>query len=55
MATGISDHRALVKFVNTDWSQPLGFSLKMRRPPKENRDGSRSLRLYCGLAKCQTS
>ncbi len=36
MATGISDHRALVKFVNTDWSQPLGFSLKMRRPPKDN-------------------
>jgi hypothetical protein len=55
MASGIKDHRALVKFANTDWANPLGFSLKMRRPPKDNRDGSRTLRLYCGLSKCQVS
>ena len=55
MSQAISDHKKLVTFVNTDWSQLLGFSLKMRRPPKENRDGSRTIRLYCGLTKFKTS
>lgn len=27
----------------------------MRRPPKENRDGSQSLRLYCCMSKCGMS
>ena len=28
----------------------LGFSLKMRRPPKENRDGCKTVRLYCAMS-----
>jgi hypothetical protein len=27
----------------------------MRRPPKENRDGSQTIRLYCGLVRCKMS
>ena len=27
----------------------------MRRPPKDNRDGSRTIRLYCGQARCSIS
>jgi hypothetical protein len=52
LASSIKDHRRLVHHVNSEWSQPLGFSLKMRRPPKENRDGSKTLRLYCSMARC---
>jgi hypothetical protein len=55
LAQAITDHKQLVSFVNIEWSQPLGFSLKMRRPPKENRDSSQSLRLYCGMSKCNLS
>ena len=51
LALSISDHRKLVATVNSDWCHPLGFSLKMRRPPKTNKDGSQTLRLYCSLAK----
>lgn len=55
IASSINDHRKLVSQVNEDWSQPLGFSLKMRRPPKDNKDGSKTLRLYCSMARCSVS
>jgi len=45
----------LVKNVNVEWAQPLGFSLKMRRSPKENRLGEKSLKLYCCLARSNTT
>ena len=32
---------------NKEWGIKLGFSFKMRRPPKSNADGSQTLRLYC--------
>lgn len=36
-----------MKVVNSDWAKPLGFSLKLKRPPKENKDNTKTLRLYC--------
>jgi|688.fasta_scaffold2627408_1 hypothetical protein len=36
LAQGNEDHHMLVRNVNMEWAQPLGFSLKMRRSPKEN-------------------
>jgi hypothetical protein len=47
LASGIQSHHNLVKVINNEWAQLLGFSLKMRRPPKENRDGCKTMRLYC--------
>ena len=42
----ISDYHDLVDKVNL-WAVNLGFLMKLKRPPKMNTDGSKTLRLYC--------
>ncbi|CDW80528.1 protein far1-related sequence 5-like [Stylonychia lemnae] len=37
----------LVQVVNKEWANSLGFSLKVKRPAKINKDSSKTLRLYC--------
>ncbi|CAI2381914.1 unnamed protein product [Moneuplotes crassus] len=41
------NYRDLLENVNNEWAKPLGFVLKMKRSPKENLDGSKTLRIYC--------
>ena len=48
LAKAISDHHELLDFVNQEWACPLGFSMKMKRPPKANKTG-KSIRFYCSL------
>jgi len=55
LVMGIENHHNLVKHVNRDWAQPLGFSLKMKRAPKENKAGHKTLRLYCSVARSNTT
>ena len=35
-----------MEFINNEWAGPLGFSMKMKRPPKDNKQG-KSIRFYC--------
>ena len=46
LSNAVNDHHELLNFVNSEWAIPLGFSMKMRRSPKINRDG-KSIRFYC--------
>ena len=41
-----TEHHALTEIINKKWSLPLGFSMKLLRPPKTNKDGTQTLRLY---------
>ena len=42
----ISDYHDLVDKINL-WAVNLGFLVKLRRPPKMNADGSKTMRVYC--------
>ena len=33
------------------WAISLGFLVKLKRPPKVNQDGSKTLRVYCASFK----
>ena len=33
------------------WAVSLGFLVKLKRPPKLNQDGSKTLRVYCASYK----
>lgn len=46
----ISDYHDLVDKINL-WSVNLGFLMKLRRPPKMNADGSKTMRVYCSSQK----
>lgn len=48
LSNAITDHHDLLNFVNSQWAHLLGFSLKIKRSPKINKDG-KSIRLYCSL------
>ena len=48
LSNAIDDHHDLLDFINLEWAAPLGFSLKIKRPPKASKNG-KSLRLYCSL------
>lgn len=48
IANAISDHHTLLDFVNREWAHPLGFSMKLKRPPKDSKNG-KSVRFYCTL------
>ena len=48
LARAISDYHDLLEFVNSEWACPLGFSLKMKRPPKANKTRI-SIRFYSSL------
>ena len=37
LSNAITDYHDLLDFVNSDWAGPLGFSMKMKRPPKPNK------------------
>jgi hypothetical protein len=43
----LTNYKDLLDVVNNDWAKSLGFNLKMKRSPKENSDGSKTLRIYC--------
>lgn len=47
LTSQIKEQQDLVKIVNREWAQPLGFSFKVKRPAKINKDKSKTLRLYC--------
>jgi hypothetical protein len=47
LSQNISDHLVLVNTVNKEWAKPLGFSMKLKRSPKINKDDSKTLRMYC--------
>lgn len=47
LTSQIDNQQDLVKLINRDWANPLGFSLKIKRPAKLNKDNSKTLRLYC--------
>ena len=42
-----TEYHALTDVINKKWSLPLGFSMKLVRPPKSNKDGTKTIRLYC--------
>lgn len=42
----VSDYHDLLEHVNI-WAVSLGFLVKLKRPPKFNADGSKTLRVYC--------
>jgi len=42
-----TEYHALTDLINKKWALPLGFSMKMLRPPKTNKDGTKTIRLYC--------
>lgn len=46
-SSAIAEHTQLVKVINKEWANPLGFGMKIKRPPKENKDLSKTIRLYC--------
>ena len=46
----MSDYHDLIAHVNV-WAVSLGFLVKLKRPPKVNQDGSKTLRVYCGSFK----
>lgn len=46
----ISDYHDLVDKINL-WAVNLGFLVKLRRPPKMNTDGSKTMRVYCSCYK----
>lgn len=48
LSNAITDHHALLEFVNNDWALPLGFQMKIKRAPKPNKQGL-SIRIYCNL------
>lgn len=48
LSNAITDHHVLLNFVNDQWANQLGFSLKIKRSPKINKDG-KSIRFYCSL------
>ena len=41
-----TNHHALTEVINKKWALPLGFSMKLLRPPKINKDKSQTWRLY---------
>ena len=43
----LTNYKDLLDVVNNEWAKSLGFNLKMKRSPKENSDGSKTLRIYC--------
>lgn len=47
LSLNITDHLVLVNTVNRDWAKPLGFSMKLKRSPKINKDDTKTLRMYC--------
>jgi hypothetical protein len=47
LAKRLGDYHDLVEVLNKQWATQLGFQIKQRRPPKPNKDGSQTLRLYC--------
>ena len=51
----IVDYNKAVLIINNNWAKNLGFTLKMRRPPKWNYVGMATLRIYCGKSteNCQ--
>ena len=42
----LTSYKDLLDVVNNEWAKGLGFSLKMKRSPKDNADGSKTLRIY---------
>ena len=40
------EYHALTDVINKKWALPLGFSMKLVRPPKSNKDGTKTIRLY---------
>ena len=46
----MSDYHDLIAHVNV-WAVSLGFLVKLKRPPKVNQDGSKTLRVYCASFK----
>ena len=46
LSNTITEHHELLDFINAEWAGPLGFSMKMKRPPKINKMG-KSVRFYC--------
>jgi len=46
----VSDYHDLLEHVNI-WAVNLGFLVKLKRPPKFNQDGSKTLRVYCATFK----
>ena len=46
----MSDYHDLIAHVNI-WAVSLGFLVKLKRPPKVNQDGSKTLRVYCASFK----
>jgi hypothetical protein len=46
----ISDYHDLVDKINL-WAVNLGFLIKLKRPPKMNTDGSKTMRVYCSSHK----
>ena len=51
----ISDYHDLVDKINL-WAVNLGFLIKLKRPPKMNTDGSKTMRVYCSShKKCEFS
>lgn len=42
----VADYHDLLEHVNI-WAVNLGFLVKLKRPPKFNADGSKTLRVYC--------
>ena len=46
----VNDYHDLMQHVNI-WAVNLGFLVKLKRPPKVNQDGSKTLRVYCASYK----
>lgn len=46
----VNDYHDLMSHVNV-WAVNLGFLVKLKRPPKVNQDGSKTLRVYCASYK----
>lgn len=46
----VNDYHDLMNHVNI-WAVNLGFLVKLKRPPKVNQDGSKTLRVYCASFK----
>lgn len=42
-----TEYHALSDLINKKWAYQLGFSMKLLRPPKSNKDGTKTIRLYC--------
>jgi hypothetical protein len=41
------EYHKLTELINKKWALHLGFQMKMLRPPKNNKDGTKTIRLYC--------